>query len=664
MVYLIGAGPGDPGLITYKGLQILKSCDAVIYDRLGTGELLDLVRSDCTKIYVGKQAGAHYKKQEEINRILVETAEKYENVVRLKGGDSFVFGRGGEEILTLQEADIPFQVIPGVTSAIAVPEVLGIPVTHREMSRSFHVITGHTKKGEADALANIHKQEGTSVFLMGLSNLEPIMQRLREEGESEETPVSVISNGMLPGETIVRGTVGTIGKLVLKNELVSPAIIVVGQTAACTMKDKNRSAIDGCKIGVVGTAVFREKLRGLLEEKGASLFSICDMHVRTCPDMEKLDVAIWNLSDYRWIVFTSQNGIRLFFDRVRACTVDLRKFADIRFAVVGSGCAQALEQYGFYADYIPEQYTTESLANGLCTVVKSGEKVLIPRAKEGSPVLEQILSANRIDAEILSIYDVRGARTENWKYLNNYDAILFASASGVHAFADCLAETRQTDWNPAQGKKRIVLGTIGQVTADTLGALTIYKEGEVLTGWNGSNFTYEVKKLPGATFKVTAGADIYKADGTKVYSKGDLIAKNLVTGSDGLVVLTDLHLGSYVVTETKSIDGYTINPTPVPVNIEYKDQNVEVQYESATIQNTRQKAEVSVVKKDSDTANPLDGGYTPVMISRTMQVRLSLPKVLHFRQSLQVRMVRQHTLWIYRLQTATIFLSHRLLMDM
>ena len=172
MVYLIGAGPGDPGLITYKGLQILKSCDAVIYDRLGTGELLDLVRPDCAKIYVGKQAGAHYKKQEEINRILVETAEKYENVVRLKGGDSFVFGRGGEEILTLQEADIPFQVIPGVTSAIAVPEVLGIPVTHREMSRSFHVITGHTKKGEADALANIHKQEGTSVFLMGLSNLE------------------------------------------------------------------------------------------------------------------------------------------------------------------------------------------------------------------------------------------------------------------------------------------------------------------------------------------------------------------------------------------------------------------------------------------------------------------------------------------------------------
>ena len=167
------------------------------------------------------------------------------------------------------------------------------------------------------------------------------------------------------------------------------------------------------------------------------------------------------------------------------------------------------------------------------------------------------------------------------------------------------------------GKVHTLTVKAGQTTSFTaidkeqLGALTIYKEGEVLTGWNGSNFTYEVKKLPEATFKVTAGADIYKADGTKVYSKGDLIAENLVTGSDGLVVLTDLHLGSYVVTETKSIDGYTINTTPVPVNIEYKDQNVEVQYESATIQNTRQKAEVSVVKKDSDTVNPLDGGkYT------------------------------------------------------
>lgn len=189
--------------------------------------------------------------------------------------------------------------------------------------------------------------------------------------------------------------------------------------------------------------------------------------------------------------------------------------------------------------------------------------------------------------------------------------------SGTNAFAASPESNLKIWFSSPRATGEIAELKAGQTTTFTatdkeqLGALTIYKEGEVLTGWNGSNFTYELRKLPGATFKVTAGADIYKPDGTKVYSKGDLIAENLVTGTDGLVVFTDLHLGTYVVTETKSIDGYTINTTPVTVKIEYKDQNVEVQYESATIQNTRQKAEVSVVKKDSDTANVLDGGkYT------------------------------------------------------
>ena len=202
MVYLIGAGPGDPGLITYKGLQILKSCDAVIYDRLGTGELLDLVRPDCAKIYVGKQAGAHYKKQEEINRILVETAGKYENVVRLKGGDSFVFGRGGEEILTLQESDIPFQVIPGVTSAIAVPAYNGIPVTHRDFCSSVHIITGHKKKGDTydidfEALV---RTKGTLVFLMGVTALADICDGLLKAGMRADMPAAILQQGTTAGQ--------------------------------------------------------------------------------------------------------------------------------------------------------------------------------------------------------------------------------------------------------------------------------------------------------------------------------------------------------------------------------------------------------------------------------------------------------------------------------
>ena len=172
MVYLVGAGPGDPGLLTCKGKTLLEECDAVIYDRLGTGELLEEVKEDCKKIYVGKRAGYHYKKQDEINRILIETARKYKNVVRLKGGDPFVFGRGGEEVLALQEAKIPFMIVPGITSAVSVPELVGIPVTHRKDSRSFHVFTGHACSKEADSLEHIHREDGTSVFLMGLSHLE------------------------------------------------------------------------------------------------------------------------------------------------------------------------------------------------------------------------------------------------------------------------------------------------------------------------------------------------------------------------------------------------------------------------------------------------------------------------------------------------------------
>ena len=238
MVYLIGAGPGDPGLITVKGLEFIKQCDTIIYDRLGTYQLLEMVKPDCRRIYVGKQAGSHYKKQPEINEILVEEGRRGNMVVRLKGGDPFVFGRGGEEVTALLEAGIPFQVIPGITSAVAVPEVCGIPVTHRGTSRSFHVITGHKRadihrsdEGGLDDYDYIRNQEGTSVFLMGLNRLPQIMERLVQTGAEEHTPVAVISKGTMPGQRIVRGDIQTIADKVNEAKLESPAIIVVGENA-------------------------------------------------------------------------------------------------------------------------------------------------------------------------------------------------------------------------------------------------------------------------------------------------------------------------------------------------------------------------------------------------------------------------------------------------
>ena len=233
-VYLEGAGPGDAGLITAKGLEKLKKCDAVVYDRLVTEELLDVLSPDCEKIYVGKEAGKHYKRQEEINRILVECAKKHKNVVRLKGGDPFVFGRGGEEIEALRQYNIPYEVIPGVTSAVAVPECAGIPVTHRGVARSFHVITGHTKNSVGSPeydYETLGKTEGTLVFLMGLSNLGEIADKLIFAGKPANIPVAVISDGTTACQKVVKGRLKNIVEKVNESNLKSPAIIVIGETA-------------------------------------------------------------------------------------------------------------------------------------------------------------------------------------------------------------------------------------------------------------------------------------------------------------------------------------------------------------------------------------------------------------------------------------------------
>lgn len=467
MVYLIGAGPGHPGLMTCQGAQLLKKCDAVIYDRLGTSEVLDLVPGEAVRIYVGKQAGAHSKKQEQINEILLQTAKKYPIVVRLKGGDPFVFGRGGEEVLALQQAGLPFQIVPGVTSAISVPELMGIPVTHRDASRSFHVYTGHTKAGAPNSLEHIHRAEGTSIFLMGLSHLSDILERLRSEGEPEDTPVSVLSNGTMPGEQRVTGTVGNIVEKVRQSQVASPAIIVVGETAAYQFYSDDIGALSGLKIGVVGTDALRRKMREQLEPKGVRVFDLCRMQLEVL-ESEPFMQALEKIEIYDWITFTSQNGIRVFFEAIRKRQIDLRRLAKARFAVVGSGTAEALRRQGFAPDYIPEEYTTEALARGLTDRIQPGEKLLLPRARQGSRQMVQILSEHRVDADIIPVYDVVGTKTENWQYLNAFDMITFASASGVESFVREMGQDRVADWEKSRRQSGVRIGTIGKVTAQAL----------------------------------------------------------------------------------------------------------------------------------------------------------------------------------------------------
>lgn len=279
MVYLIGAGPGNPELITVKGLRLLQKCDAVIYDRLLSEELLSVVSENCHKIYVGKKPMSHAKKQEEINEILIQTAKQYKNVVRLKGGDPFVFGRGGEEVLALQKEKIPFALVPGVTSAVAVSELAGIPLTHRKESRSFHVFTGHTKEGAEQSFSHITKQDGTSVFLMSVANIRTIADRLMEQGQAASTPVAVISHGTMPDEKRVHGTLFDIADKVIENKITSPAVFVVGQTAKYHFVSEDFGVLAGKKIGTTATQKLHNKLREMMEDKGAFVFPLCEMKV-------------------------------------------------------------------------------------------------------------------------------------------------------------------------------------------------------------------------------------------------------------------------------------------------------------------------------------------------------------------------------------------------
>lgn len=470
MVYLIGAGPGDPGLITVKGLEFIKQCDTIIYDRLGTYQLLEMVKPDCRRIYVGKQAGSHYKKQSEINDILVEEGLKGGMVVRLKGGDPFVFGRGGEEVIALLEAGIPFQVIPGITSAVAVPEVCGIPVTHRGTSRSFHVITGHKRAdgevkltGENESLnhlkstenseftdrnrsdedvlndyAYIRNQEGTSVFLMGLNRLPQIMERLVQTGAAENTPVAVISKGTMPGQQVVRGDIQTISDKVNDAKLESPAIIVVGENAALDFTAPNRGPLQNVHVGLVGTPKLREKMRVAIDALGGQSYSIVDMSVEQTEEKDRLRVALEHIEDYSWLAFTSQNTITLFFKWLREWNIDVRKLAHLKIAVVGAGTRDALRSEGYIADYVPDEYTTSALAMGLANVMNDGEKLLLPRAVQGSETMLDILDKGGVTYEEIPVYDVVGRRMESIQYLKDLDVITFVSASGVRGFLKVL----------------------------------------------------------------------------------------------------------------------------------------------------------------------------------------------------------------------------------
>lgn len=429
-VYLVGAGCGAADLITVRGQRLLRRCDAVVYDDLIDPALLELVPAHAQRIYMGKRSGHHSAPQAEISETLIALAREGKLVVRLKGGDPFVFGRGGEEMQALLGAGIPCETVSGVTSAIAIPAEAGIPVTHRGLSRSVHIITAHTADmpdglpADLDRLAQLH---GTLVFLMGLRQLPRIAQRLMAAGMAAQTPAAVLSSGNSPCPAAVRGTLEDIAQKA--RDVKPPAVIVVGEVAAMTLQSPRKAPC----AALTGTDAVLHKLEAALEEKGVRTFRAQRSVVRELP--APLDLAALAEGE-RYLVFTSANGVDVFFKRLRREEFDVRRLHGCRFAVIGRGTGRKLREYGVIPGLCPAVYTGEALAAALLDAVPKGTPIHLLRSRLGNPQLREILERD-YPVEDIPLYDLcddgRTAAAASER-LREADYLTFSSASGVELY--------------------------------------------------------------------------------------------------------------------------------------------------------------------------------------------------------------------------------------
>jgi uroporphyrinogen III methyltransferase/synthase len=473
-VYLIGAGPGDMGLFTLKGLEIIRKADVVVYDNLATDSILNEVKDTAELIYAGKRAAKHYLKQEETNMVLVEKALEGKMVARLKGGDPFIFGRGGEEAAKLVEYGIEFEVVPGISSSYSVPAYCGIPVTHREAASSFHVITGHegNHKNGSTVLdyQTLAKEEGTLIFLMGLGNLPNITKSLMENGKNPATPVAVLQEGTTARQRVAVGTLETIVDEVKHQGIQTPAISVVGDVVNLreTIDWYGKKPLSGKSVLVTGTKAMCGRLTPRLREEGAEAIEFSLVNTEKLIE-ESLVNAIEEIKDYTWAVFTSANGVRFFFEYLKENRIDLRSLHALKFAVIGEGTAKALEERGIFYEYLPTAYSSKDMAEQMIPRLTKEDKVLLLRAKEASKELPDALEKAGVSYTAVSlyhtVYDRRKADELN-RIIRFVDYITFASSSAVKAF-----------WEMVEDKDAIVgkcisIGPVTTKTADQLG-LTI-----------------------------------------------------------------------------------------------------------------------------------------------------------------------------------------------
>ncbi|MBI5233876.1 MAG: uroporphyrinogen-III C-methyltransferase, partial [Deltaproteobacteria bacterium] len=367
--YLVGAGPGDPGLITLKAVEILKEADCVIYDFLANPKLLEHASPDAEKICVGKKGGTKTISQDEINDLLVKKARRM-MVVRLKGGDPFIFGRGSEEVQRLAQEGIPFEVVPGVTSASAVPTYAGIPLTHRELASSVSFVTGQEAPGKEDsdiAWDRLSHGDGTIVFLMGWKNLPQITAKLIDMGRPSATPAAVISRGTFTGQRTVVATLDSIADEVERQGIKPPAVVVVGDVVR--LRDKlswfETKPLFGKRIVVTRALEQAGSFAKILEAKAALPIVFPLIKTVLPSDTRSLDRAIKRLSIYDWAIFTSVNGVRYFVERLEKLEKDIRELKGVRICAIGSMTAKAVEDLGIRVDLVPKEYRAEAIIEAL-----------------------------------------------------------------------------------------------------------------------------------------------------------------------------------------------------------------------------------------------------------------------------------------------------------
>ncbi len=480
VVYLVGAGPGDPGLITARGLSLLRRADVVVYDALANPVLLDEAPPGAERIYVGKRSQQHALPQDQLNQLLVDKARGHSIVVRLKGGDPYLFGRGAEEATYLAQHGLRCEIVPGVTAGIAAPAAAGVPVTHRNHASTVTFVTGHEDptKGQSSidyrALAGLIRSGGTACFYMGVGRLGVIADELERFGLTGSTPVAVIQWGTLPKQRSVRSTLAAVSGDVTATGLGAPAIIVVGSVAGIDETGLDyftRRPLFGQRVVITRTRQQASELRGRLDELGALTLEAPTIELVEPDDWSPVDDAIGHIDQYDWLVLTSVNGVAALAQRLEYLRLDARHLATVKVAVIGDVTGTALRtQLGVVADLMPERFVAESLAQQLIDQHSvTGKRCLLLRADIARPALPKLLSQADADVTELTVYQTKRANELPDDVLDalrksEIDWVTFTSSSTAQNMATMLGDERAL-------LDRVKIASIGPITSDALRGL-------------------------------------------------------------------------------------------------------------------------------------------------------------------------------------------------